>query len=289
MVGASVGLPPEPDVAARKTYAATPRYAAPVAGVSAATGKAPKPRRFGETKGPLLVSLVVFAYFVAVVLLVHPTGVSLPEQLTLAVLARLLANAAIGYGPLVLVLIVYEGWIEGRRSVRDVLAGLGFRRQGVDRSLLWSFLLFPAYAVVGLFTLMVASYVAPPSGGGPVPAWYPYYLVLYAFFPVAVVEEAFGRGYLLDRLMPAHPSGLLQAGPAILLSSFLFTLYHLPSYLVAYSFSPTRTLVLLAVNVFPLSVLLAVAYVRSRTRSAAGPVLIHFLLDALPYVLFVVL
>ncbi len=260
-----------------------------VAGMSAATSEATKPRRFGEIKGPLAVSLVVFAYFAAVMSLANPAGESLPQQLSLAVVARLAANAAVAYGPLVLVLIVYEGWVERRRSVRDIFAGLGFRRQGVGRSLSWSLVVFPGYVVVGVLSLMVAGYAAPPSGGGTVPAWYPYYLILDAFFPVAVVEEAFARGFLLDRLMPAHPSGLLQAMPAILLSSLLFALYHLPTYLVAYSFSPTRAFLPLAVNVFPLSVLLGVAYVRARARNVAGPVLVHFLLDALPYVLFVVL
>ncbi|MEM1589258.1 MAG: CPBP family intramembrane glutamic endopeptidase [Candidatus Bathyarchaeia archaeon] len=59
------------------------------------------------------------------------------------------------------------------------------------------------------------------------PAWYPYYMIIYAFFPVAVVEEAFARGYMLDRLMPEHPSSLARAFPAIITSSILFTLYHL--------------------------------------------------------------
>ncbi|HYM40990.1 MAG TPA: CPBP family intramembrane glutamic endopeptidase [Thermoplasmata archaeon] len=240
-------------------------------------------------KGPLAVSLVVLAYFIAVAALVQTSGGPLPQQLTLDVVARLLANAALGYGPLLLALIGYEVWVERRRSVREIFVGLGFRSQGARRSLLWSIGLFPVYAVVSVLTLMVASYTAPPSGGGTIPGWYPYYLVVDAFFPVAVVEEAFGRGFLLDRLMPAHPSGLLQAVPAILLSSLLFTLYHVPYYLAAYSFSPAHTLLLLAVNVFPLSILLAGAYVRSRARNVAGPVLIHFLLDALPYVLFVVL
>ncbi len=257
--------------------------------MSAAAGTVPKPRRFGEVKGPLAVSLVVFAYFAAALLFIHPTGEPLPQQLTMVVVARLVANAAVAYGPLALVLIVYEGRTERRRSVRDIFAGLGFRRQGVRRSLWWSLVMFPVYAVVGIFSLMVAAYSAPPSGSGTVPAWYPYYLILDAFFPVAVVEEAFGRGFLLDRLMPAHPSSLFQAAPAILLSSLLFTLYHLPTYLAAYSYSPMRTFLLLAVNVFPLSVLLAAAYVRARARNVVGPVLIHFLSDALPYVLYVVL
>jgi membrane protease YdiL (CAAX protease family) len=110
-------------------------------------------------------------------------------------------------------------------------------------------------------------------------------MIMYSFFPVAVVEESIGRGYILDRLMPQHPSSLVKALPAILLSSLLFTLYHLPSYLMLYSFSVPWTFALLAGNVFPWSVALSIAYVRARTRNILGPVLIHFLADGLPFVL----
>ena len=110
-------------------------------------------------------------------------------------------------------------------------------------------------------------------------------MIIYAFFPVAVVEEAFSRGYMLDRLMPQHPSTLKDGLPAILLSSLLFTLWHLPGYLMGYRFSIPWVASLLAVNVFPISVVLSVAYVKARTRNIVGPVLIHFLLDALPMIL----
>jgi membrane protease YdiL (CAAX protease family) len=240
-------------------------------------------------KGPLVVWLVVAVYFGALILLASSSGGAVPQQLTLGVVLLLLANMLIAYGPVLLFLAVVIAVWERKRSVRDIFAGLGFRTRGFVRSMFWSVALFPVYAVIGLLSMLVAPYVAPSSGSGSIPPWYPYYMVLYAFFPVAIVEEAFGRGYLLDRLMPGHPSSLIQAAPAIFLSSFLFTLWHLPSYLVLYSFSPTRTFLLLAANVFPLSVVLAVAYVRARARNVAGPVFIHFLLDALPYVLFVVL
>ena len=39
------------------------------------------------------------------------------------------------------------------------------------------------------------------------------YLIIYAFFPVAIFEEAFGRGYMLDRLMPHKPSGMKEDLP----------------------------------------------------------------------------
>jgi hypothetical protein len=57
--------------------------------------------------------------------------------------------------------------------------------------------------------------------GAQVPTWYLWYMIIQFFFPVAVVEEAVGRGYMLDRLMPQHPASLVKALPAILLSSLL--------------------------------------------------------------------
>lgn len=114
---------------------------------------------------------------------------------------------------------------------------------------------------------------------------YLYYAALSAFFPVAVFEEAFGRGYLPDRLLPPHPSRIATATPAFLVSSVLMTLDPLPGYLGVYSFSPTRAALLLGLNVFPLSFVLGVVYLRARVRNVAGPVVIHFHLDSLPYLL----
>jgi membrane protease YdiL (CAAX protease family) len=113
-------------------------------------------------------------------------------------------------------------------------------------------------------------------------------MIVYAFFPVAVVEEMFARGYVLDRLMPEHPSTLRKALPAILLSSFLFTVWHLPAYLAGYGFSLLQVVVLLAGNVFLISAVLGIAYVRSKSRNIVGPVLVHFLLDAIPVIIALV-
>jgi len=152
--------------------------------------------------------------------------------------------------------------------------------------------LFSIFLSIGLITLMLSYFLgsvtfllAFVTNSGQFPLWYLYYMIINSFFPVAVVEEAVGRGYMLDRLMPQHPSSLVKALPAVLLSSLLFTLLHLPSYLKVYAFSLLWVVALLAGNVFPLSVGLSMAYVRSRTRNIAGPVLIHFLLDSMPYML----
>jgi membrane protease YdiL (CAAX protease family) len=138
--------------------------------------------------------------------------------------------------------------------------------------------------------LMVVSYFFgsvsfPQAGSGQVPPWYLYYMVFYSFFPVAVVEEAFARGYVLDRLMPENPLSLRKAVPAILLSSLLFTLYHIPGYLRVYMFSPAYATALLGLDVFPMSVFLSMAYVKAGTRNVAGPVLLHFLADGFPVII----
>jgi len=169
---------------------------------------------------------------------------------------------------------------------------VGLRNEGFVKSVLWSIALFPLFVAIGLMTMMLSYFLGPvpflrafDSNSGQFPLWYLYYMIVNSFFPVAVVEEAVGRGYMLDRLMPQHPSGIVKALPAILLSSFLFTLWHLPSYLKVYALSIPWVVALLAGNVFPLSVVLSIAYVRAGTRNIAGPVLIHFLLDSMPYIL----
>ncbi len=229
--------------------------------------------------------MVLTAYFSVALLLLGPSAGTLPAQFTLALALRLAAGALESYGVIILVLVVFVAVTEQQRSPRVILASLGFRRSGVARSLLWSVALFPLYALVGLVFLALVSPVALSSGGGPVPSWYVYYIVPYSLVPVAVVEEAFARGYILDRLLPSHPIRLRRAAPAILLSSLLFTLFHVPGYLLRYSMSAGGAALLLTANVFPLSVMLGIAYVRSGTRTVAGPVLMHFLFDALPYLL----
>ncbi|MDH5634376.1 MAG: hypothetical protein OEY30_00970, partial [Candidatus Bathyarchaeota archaeon] len=85
-----------------------------------------------------------------------------------------------------------------------------------------------------------------------------------------------------------HPSSLVKALPAIILGSVLFTFSHLPSYLWLYSLSTPWLVALLAGNVFPWSFALSVAYVRARARNIFGPILIHFLADAIPYMLMLI-
>lgn len=176
--------------------------------------------------------------------------------------------------------------------MREIFSSVGLRGKGSVKSVFWSIALFPLCIVIGLM-MMVLSYFLGPipsavSNNGQIPFWYLWYVVIYSFFPVAVVEEAIARGYMLDRLMPQHPSSSVKALPAILLSSLLFTLWHVPAYLKSYSFPAPWIVGLLAGNVFPISIVLSIAYVRAGTRNIIGPILTHFLLDSIPIILLLV-
>lgn len=246
--------------------------------------------RFGETKGPLAVWLF-FTMYLAFYILVR----RLFQISTTLTLNSLLVELVEVYGVLLAFLVVFVGLREKRRSLRDILSSLGLKREGIARSVLWSFALFPLFIVIGLVSMGLSNFVGSLSSlrvfvlsNGQFPLWYRYYMIVYSFFPVAVVEEMFARGYVLDRLMSEHPSSLRRALPAMLLSSMLFTLWHLPSYLAGHGFSSLQVAVLLGCNVFPISVVLGAAYVRARGRNIVGPVIVHFLLDAMPVIITLV-
>jgi len=249
-------------------------------------------KKLGETKGPLIVWLFFTLYF-AIPILFSGSGSSsgtLPQNITASLLLALLMSIAIGWGGILVFLVIFLALWEKRRSLREIFSSVGLKKTGSVKSVLWSFALLPLLIAIALLGMMVLSYLLGPipsavSGSVQIPAWYIWYMVIYSFFPVAVLEEATARGYMLDRLMPQHPSSLVKALPAMLLSSLLMTLWHIPAYLRVYAFPIPWTVGRLAGNVFPISIVLSIAYVRARTRNIIGPVLIHFLLDAMPIIL----
>jgi membrane protease YdiL (CAAX protease family) len=241
---------------------------------------------FGETRGPFLVWLFLTLYLVLLVTVLARFFV-----VSKLVVLRLVVQMVEVYGVFLIFLVIFLAVWEKRRSFRDIFSSVGLKRNGIARSLLWSFVLFPLLSAIGFVSMILVSLASPASSSSSnasqIPTWYLWYMIVESFFPVAVVEEAVGRGYILDRLMPQHPSSIVKAFPAILLSSLLFTLYHVPSYLAGYGFS-IPMVILLTTDVFPLSVVLSVAYVRAGTRNVVGPVIVHFLLDALPAILMLV-
>jgi len=248
-------------------------------------------KKLGETKGPFIVWLFVSLYFAVLIGLRGSSKGTMPQEITVFLALGLIVGIAESYGVILLFLVVFVAFLERRRSLRDIFSSLGLRRKGSVKSVFWSIVITPLFLlVIGLIGILLSRFLGPfpiPTSvsNGQAPPWFIYYMIMYSFFPVAVVEEAWARGYVLDRLMPQHPLGLVKALPAILVGSLLFTLQHIPSYLGLYSLSPHWTFALLAGNVFPWSVGLSIAYVRARTRNALGPILIHFLADSIPYFL----
>jgi len=249
--------------------------------------------KFAEIKGPFIVWLFFTLYYVVLVSGFWRSSsgntAPLPADFSLGIALSLLMNVAISWGVPLAFLVIFVAYWEKQQSWRKTFTSLGLRRDGNTRGLFWSIALFPLVMIVGAVGLMLGFFGASATAfvftNGQVPLWLLWYMVIQAFFPVAVVEEMFARGYLLDRLMPQHPSGLVKALPAILLSSALFTLWHIPGYLGEYSFSVVKATALLAGNVFPISVILSVAYVRAGTRNIIGPILVHFLLDSISVIM----
>ena len=91
---------------------------------------------------------------------------------------------------------------------------------------------------------------------------------------------------MLDRLMPSHPAGIRATLPAVLGVSVLGMLYHIPTYYFGYHFSPLSALFNFGV-VFLSFTFIGFGYVQSRVRNISGPILVHFLLDAVSYLLVI--
>lgn len=241
-------------------------------------------QRLGETKAPIIVWLFFTLYMVLLLTIFRPLLAVSNIQLL-----NVIVQSIEVYGVFFLCFIIFLRWKEKKRSFKDILASVGLKRDEAGKSVLWSSLFLPLFALVYLGAMTIISSLSSPAtstaSSGQTPTWYIWFAIIQSFFPVALVEEMFGRGYMLDRLMPQHPSTIVKALPAILLSSLLFTLWHVPSYVAGYSFSLPIIAVLLGINVLPNSVILGLSYVRSRTRNIVGPVIVHFLLDASPFIL----
>ena len=218
---------------------------------------------------------------------------TLPQDVSMSLVLNSLIAMLLGWGGILVFIFIFLALWERRRSLKEIFSSVRLRKKGAVKSVFWSIVITPLFLVlIGVMAMMfnyfLGSMPTLVSNNGQIPLWFLYYMIIYSFFPVAVVEEAIARGYILDRLVPQHPSTLVKALRAILLSSLLFTLYHIPSFLGLYSFSAPWAVALLAGNVFPWSVGLSIAYVRARTRNIIGPVLIHFLADSIPIIVILV-
>jgi membrane protease YdiL (CAAX protease family) len=234
----------------------------------------------------------VAGYLTIVFILASRTGSGNPQQIpssfSLAAAISIIVSALILFVPIMLFLIYSVRRYE-KRSFRSAISSLGLNRQGIGRSLLWSiilaaFLFLAIYLwegmIVGLFG---SSFETAQTISSHVPQWYAVLILGYLVLN-AVLEESLGRGYMLDRLMPSHPAGLRVSLAAVLGVSVLGTLYHVPEYFLSYNFSPLSALYNLVI-VFLSFTFVGLGYVRSKVRNISGPMLVHFLLDAVPYLL----
>jgi len=254
-------------------------------------------RFFGELKGPLVLTILLMLCVATPVLLLRSSSsLAIPKSPTASITLSLAVNFALSYGLWIVIFLGFLAVWEKQRSLKEILFSVGFRKKGLGKSVFWALVfLIPALLVsslvlVGFSGLLgsISLTQAANSSGVATPSWYLIYIIIYSFFPVALFEEALGRGYMLDRLMPKQPCGLKEALPAIVLSSVLFSVFHLPAYFLVYTFSHPWAIVLWVANVFPTAVFLSMSYVRSHTRNIGGAVLAHFLMDSLPYIFLIV-
>jgi membrane protease YdiL (CAAX protease family) len=192
------------------------------------------------------------------------------------------------YAPVLIFLFLFVRSYEMRgksTGIRSLLSSVGWKKEGTKESLKWAlvFLLIvgPLSLVLsGLQSLVAAgtgtASAQPPMTSIPLSSLA---VVVVSAFATAVTEETAVRGYILDRLMPSHPSTLRSSTGAVITTSAMMTTYHASPYLNSYGFSPAVAAVGL-LGVFVYSVFLSFAYVRSKVRNASGPIVFHFLLDA---------
>ncbi len=171
--------------------------------------------KLGEIKGPFIVWLFVTLCFAVPMLFRNLSSRPIPQDITMSIILSLFINIAIPWGLVIVFLVIFLAFWEKKRSLKEIFASMGLKRKGSVKSFFWTLALIPFFLVIYLLLMMFSYFLGPVSfpqvsgpSGGPVPLWYLCYMTMYSFFPVAVVEEAFARGYVLDRLMPEHPSKL---------------------------------------------------------------------------------
>lgn len=188
-----------------------------------------------------------------------------------------------------MLLLVYVVRHYENRSSRSAISSMGLNRGGIGKSVLWSLVfLVPLVlviilwegAIIGMFGNNLATAQTQASK---IPEWYAIAIMPYLVLN-AIMEESVGRGFMLDRLMPSHPAGIMASLPVVLGVSALGMLYHIPEYILSYNFSPASFILNLGVVFFSFT-FVGFAYVRSRVRNISGPILVHFLMDAVPILL----
>ena len=207
------------------------------------------------------------------------------------------AGQLLEYAPVLLFLFLFV-WLYEKRErtggITSILSSVGWSRNGLGKSLKWALIFLLVLVPVSFILSAVESSASVGTGSSstqPATTSIPLaalVIIVISAFATAVTEETAVRGYILDRLMPAHPSTLRLSLNAVIIASVMQMTYHAAPYLNTYGYSLPVTVVGL-VSVFLYSIFLSFAYVRSRVRNASGPILFHFLLDAGFYIVLFVL
>jgi membrane protease YdiL (CAAX protease family) len=245
-----------------------------------------------EARRVFVVWVAIAAYFALVFLAASRTGSGNPEKIPSSFsfpwAVSIIESALVFFVPIML-LLVYAVRHAEKRSSRSAISSLGLNRGGIGKSVLWSLVfLVPLVLVIILWEGAIAgifgnNLATAQTQASQIPQWYAVAIMPYLVLN-AIMEESVGRGFMLDRLMPSHPAGIVASLPVVLGVSVLGMLYHIPEYILSYNFSPASLILNLGIVFFSFT-FVGFAYVRSRVRNISGPVLMHFLLDAVPLLL----
>jgi membrane protease YdiL (CAAX protease family) len=240
-------------------------------------------------KGVMAVWLFIFSYWALTSFFARASSVSqIPPVITASLWLTFIAGQLVEYATVLLFLFFFM-WLyeKNRRSVgiKNLFSSVGWNKTGIRQSLKWAVIFLLILAPISLVLSGVQSLAAVGTEGAstqsattsiPLSA---FIIIIISTSGTAVTEETVVRGYILDRLMPTHPSTIRQALNAIIITSVIMMSYHAAPYLNSYRYSLPLTAVGL-LSVFVYSIFVSFAYVRSRVRNASGPILFHFLLDA---------
>jgi hypothetical protein len=207
-----------------------------------------------------------------------------PAIFSLALVPGEVIGALLVLGPVLLFLFLFVKRSEKKISLKAIVASVGMNRRGIGQSLFWS---VPAFGLIVLaeivLGMVVTSVFGPHAISYPyqssLPLWYSFRTMIYSVFS-SLTEETVGVGYIVDRLMPAHPASLAESAPAVLARSLIAVVYHIGTYFMVFHLSP---LVAMAnfVSAFVAFTIIGFAYVRSRVQNVCGPWVTHYLLDVL--------
>jgi membrane protease YdiL (CAAX protease family) len=241
-----------------------------------------------KKKVSIVVWLFILSYWALTSFFARASSVSrIPSVITASSWLTFITGQFVEYAPVLLFLFFFMWLYEKNRNVgiQNLFSSVGWNRTGITQSLKWAVIFLLILVPISLVLSDVQSLVAVGAEGASTPSATTsippsaLIMLIISALGTAVTEETVVRGYILDRLMPTHPSTIRHALNAIVITSVMMMSYHAAPYLNSYRYSLPLTAAGL-LSVFVYSLFLSFAYVRSRVRNASGPILFHFLLDA---------